>query len=134
MYIVFADIVKPVYTDSVKMPELHAPNPCVVPSENIVSPSSPLSNSVTGLEDMAPERPEIVTTELPAAVKAVSVTKVTVIVFVDPVIGVLCPMFLVVKDADCMVISWSAIKKKTSILPELRRRVLLELINIVAVG
>ena len=100
VYVVPADIVKPVYTDRVKVPEFHAPFPCpcAVPSEKIVSPSSPLSISVTGLETTAPVRPEIVTTELPAAVKAVSVTSVTVIVFVAPAYGVLCPIALVVND------------------------------------
>ena len=97
VYVVPAVIVSPVCTVSVKLPELHAPLDCVVPSENIVSPSSPASTSVTGLDAAAPVSPEIVTTELSAAFKSMSLTSVTVIVFDLPAAGVLCPIARVVK-------------------------------------
>ena len=59
------------------MPELQSPLPCVVPSENMVSPSFPLSRRVMGLEATAFDNPVIVTTELSVAAKFASVTIVT---------------------------------------------------------
>ena len=97
VYVTPADTVKLVCTVSVKVPELHAPRDCVVPSENIVSPSSPASTSVTGLVATALFSPEIVTTELSACFRSRSLTSVTVIVFDSPAAGVLCPIALVVK-------------------------------------
>ena len=46
---------------------------------------------------VAPLRPEIVTTELSAAFKSMSVTSVTVMVLDNPFAGVLCPIAFVVK-------------------------------------
>jgi hypothetical protein len=63
----------------------------------MVSPSSPLSIRVMGLEATAFDRPVIVTTS--AAERFVSVTIVTVIVFDPPATGLLCPIVLVVKFA-----------------------------------
>ena len=74
------------------MPELQAPFPCVVPSENMVSPSFPPSRRVMGLEATAFDSPVIVTTELSFAAKFVSVTMVTVIVFDCPARGLLWPI------------------------------------------
>ena len=71
------------------MPELHAPFPCVDPSENIVWPVSPASMRVMGLSAIAFNSPEIVTTELSEASTSVSVTSVTVIVFAPSVRGLL---------------------------------------------
>ena len=89
----------PVWTVSVKVPELHAPFDCVVPSENNVSPLFPPETlpSVTGLVATALLSPEIVTTELSACCKSMSLASVTVIVFDFPAAGVLCPTALVVK-------------------------------------
>ena len=97
VYVVPAATVNPLCTVSVNVPELHAPLDCVVPSENSVSPSSPASNSVTGLVATALLSPEIVTTELSAAFKSMSVTSVTVMVLDNPSAGVLCPIAFVVK-------------------------------------
>jgi hypothetical protein len=98
VYVVDATKVPPPFTVSVKVPELHAPFPWVVPSEKIVSPSSPASTNVMGLVATAPLSPDTVTTEPPVASKAVSDTRVTVIVLLDPAAGLLWPMDLVVKD------------------------------------
>ena len=95
------------WTVSVKVPELHAPRDCVVPSENNVSPLFPPVTvpRVTEVDAVAPFSPEIVMTELAAAVKLVSVAIVTVIVFVAPEAGVLCPMAFVVKDCPFTIIT-----------------------------
>ena len=68
-----------------------------MPSEKIVSPSSPASTKVTGLDATAPVSPDTVTTELSVAAKAVSDTRVTVMVLLAPATGLLWPMALVVK-------------------------------------
>ena len=81
------------------MPELHAPLPCAVPSQKMVSPSFPLSMRVMGLEATAFDSPVIVTTEPSVAAKFASVTIVTVIVLDCPARGLLWPIFFVVKDA-----------------------------------
>ena len=80
-------MVAPLRIVSVKIPGLHAPLPCVVPSEKIVSPSLPASRSVTGFVATAPVSPDMVTTEFAAADNDVSVTKVTVMVFVPVASG-----------------------------------------------
>lgn len=82
---------------NVPVPALHAPLDGVMPSENFVSPSSPASNSVTGLVATALSSPEIVTTELSAAVRLTFVAIVTVMKFVALATGVLCPIAMVVK-------------------------------------
>ena len=69
-------------TVKVSVPELQAPFPVLVPSEKMVSPSSPASKRSTEAEADAPISPEMVTWELSAAVNVVSVTSVTVILFV----------------------------------------------------
>jgi hypothetical protein len=104
VYVVPDTRVSPVSTVSVNVPELQAPLPCVVPFENIVSPSFPLSMRVMGLTATAFVSPVIVTTaasELPGfCVKFASETIVTVIVFSCPARGLLWPMFFVVKLAE----------------------------------
>ena len=91
-------MVRPVCTVSVMVPAFQAPFDCVPPTENSVSPSSPLSISVTGLVACAPVSPEIVISELCVALKSVSDTSVMVISFEAPGIGLLWPMAFVVKD------------------------------------
>ena len=59
--------------------------------------------SVIGLVAMAPDSPEIVTTELLEEYKFTSHTNVTVNLFVAPATGVLCPIDLVVKLAPCTI-------------------------------
>ena len=82
------------------MPEFQAPVPCVVPSENIVSPSFPLSMRVMELKATPVfVSPVIVTTEPFVCAKFASVTIVTVIVFSCPARGLLWPIFFVVKLA-----------------------------------
>ena len=98
VYVVPVASVPPLFTVSVNVPELHAPFPCVVPSENVFSPSSPASKSVTGLVATPPVNPDIVTIEFAAAVRSVSDTSVTVIVFDAPATGLLWPMAFVVND------------------------------------
>jgi hypothetical protein len=88
-----------VYTLKVNVPGVHIPVPCVAPSQNMVSPSSPLSMRVRGLEATAFESPVIVTTEPFVATKSASVTIVTVILFDCPARGLLWPILFVVKDA-----------------------------------
>ena len=87
-------------TVKVSVPELQAPFPCVDPSEKMVSPSFPASKRSTEAEADAAPSPEMVTTELAAAVNVVSVTSVTVILFVRPGTGVLWPIALVVNPRD----------------------------------
>ena len=115
-YEVPAVTVCPVCTVSVKVPELHAPRDCVVLSENFVSPLFPPATvpRVTGFVAEAPARPDIVMTELAAAVKSVSVAIVTVIVFDFPAAGVLCPTALVVKDCPSAVKQFAANPNRTS--------------------
>ena len=92
--------VSPVSTVRVNVPELQAPLPDVVLTENMVSPSFPLSMRIMGLEATAFVSPVIVTTALPGfCVKFASDTIVTVIVFSCPARGLLWPMFFVVKLA-----------------------------------
>jgi hypothetical protein len=98
VYGVDATTLSPLCTVSVKVPELHAPVPWVVPSEKIVSPPFPASISVTGLDATPPMSPDTVTVEPSAAASAVSDTRVTVIVLLAPATGLLWPMALVVKD------------------------------------
>ena len=87
-------------TVKVNVPELQAPFPCVDPSEKMVSPSFPASKRSTEVEADAVPSPEMVTMELAAAVNVVSVTSVTVILFVRPGTGVLWPIALVVNPRD----------------------------------
>ena len=87
-------------TVKVSVPELQAPFPCVDPSEKMVSPSFPASKRSTEAEADAAPSPEMVTTELAAAVNVVSVTSVTVILFVRAGTGVLWPIALVVNPRD----------------------------------
>ena len=98
VYVVRAARLPPAFTVRVRNPGLHAPLPCVTPFENDISPSSPASRSVTVFVATAPVSPEIVTEEFAVAVNPVSVTTVTVIVFVAPVTGLLWPIALLVKD------------------------------------
>ena len=102
--------VAPVCTVSVNDPvEFHTPRDCVVPSEKIrkpLSPFSPACNRVTGLDATALLRPEMVTLSPPEFPdKSVSETSVTVILFVTPGNGVLCPRDLVVKDWQLTVLA-----------------------------
>jgi hypothetical protein len=90
-----------------------------VPSEKIVSPSSPASTSVTGLDATTPVSPDTVTAEPSAAASAVSETRVTVIVLLAPATGLLWPMALVVKDCAPTAIIL-ANPSKTINLPFLR--------------
>ena len=87
-------------TVKVIVPEPQAPFPCVDPSEKIVSPSFFASKRSTEAEADAAPSPEMVTMELAAAVNVVSVTSVTVILFVRPGTGVLWPIALVVNPRD----------------------------------
>ena len=82
--------VKAVWTFRVKVPELHAPFPCVEPSENIVSPSFPASTRVIiELVEVALDNPEMVTTEPSEDARFASATSVTVIMFAPPARGLL---------------------------------------------
>ena len=83
-------------TVKVSVPELQAPFPVVVPSEKMVSPSFPASTRSTEAEADAPASPEMVMIELAVSVNVVSVTSVTVILFVCPGNGLLWPIALVV--------------------------------------
>ena len=69
-------------TVKVSVPELQAPFPVVLPLEKVISPSSPASIRSTEAEADAPASPERVTLELFASFNVVSVTSVTVILFV----------------------------------------------------
>ena len=83
-------------TVKVSVSELQAPFFVVVPSEKMVSPSSPASTRSTEAEADAPASPEMVIIELAVSVNVVSVTSVTVILFVCPGNGLLWPIALVV--------------------------------------
>jgi len=89
VYVVPDTSVNPARTFKVNMPELHAPVPCVVPSENMVSPSLPAYASAMGLVAVAFDIPEMVTTELSEDVKFALLTRVTVNVLDDPGRGLL---------------------------------------------
>ena len=82
---VAATRLSPVCTVKVKVPMLHTPFPCAEPSENLVWPSFPAS--LTGLVASAPVSPVIVTLELAAAVRLVSVISVTVMLLFAPGYG-----------------------------------------------
>jgi len=111
VYVVRAARLPPAFTVRVRNPGLHAPLPCVTPFENDISPSSPASRSVTVFVATAPVSPEIVTEEFAVAVNPVSVTTVTVIVFVAPVTGLLWPIALLVKDCANTDRQWISISK-----------------------
>ena len=69
-------------TVKVSVPELQAPFPVVLPFEKVISPSSPASIRSTVAGADAPASPDMVTLELSASFNVVSVTSVTVILFV----------------------------------------------------
>lgn len=87
-------------TVRVNVPELHIALPVVMPSEKLISPSSPTSTSIKGLVAIAPVSPVIVISELLEEDKRASGVSVTVILFVAAGAGLLWPMSLVEKDAD----------------------------------
>jgi len=92
----------------INVPAFQIPYPSVVPSEKITSPLSPTSSRRIGLDTIAAHSPDIVTTELLDARKSASLMSVTVILFVVPGIGVLCPIAFVVNLApstcdDCII-------------------------------
>jgi len=119
VYVVPAARLPPLFTVKVSVPELHAPLPCVTPSENDISPSSPASRSVTGFVATAPVSPEIVTEELATAVNSVSVTTVTVILLDAPAIGLLWPIALLVKDCASATSKLHAITRHINMLADL---------------
>ena len=98
VYEVPAVTVSPVWTASVKVPELNAPLDCVPPTENKVSPLFPPVTlpRVTVADATAPVSPEMVISELSDAFKSMSLATVTVMVLGLPAAGVLCPIALVV--------------------------------------
>jgi len=107
-YVVSAFKVVPERIKSVSVPALQTPCPPVVPSEKIVALFSPTSSRGIRLDAIAVLSPDIVTTEPLAARKSVSLMSVTVILFMAPGIGVLCPIAFVVKVAqstseDCTI-------------------------------
>ena len=114
-------------TVKVSVPELQAPFPVVLPFEKVISPSSPASIRSTVAEADAPASPDMVTLELSASFNVVSVTSVTVILFVCPGTGVLWPIARVVNSwADTGRRCINANNSKNIGTPDGRRRLLRE--------